>query len=416
MKNFMLLLLLLGCFMYSYATSESELIFYYASDRNTTFTSIDLGNVATGSTLDQYSFNVEIIVDPGIWEIETDDTDFFTHIYINSIAETLFSGEEGEYWTIFVDIQIPENIGLIGKTLKFRNTSDNHLIELDFTVNVVQDNTPPSTPNNLHVTSTTTTSLSLDWNASTDNVGVDEYVIYVDGVYYSSTTSTQITISGLSSNTIYSIHVRAKDAAGNQSGYTSVSGTTDPVPFTVHIVGPKVANNYDYYTWSALPNAGDVGDPPYTYLWEYNTTGGSTYYYWGSQQNIYTQMPLIGNLYLKVTITDSNGLQRINYYQTLNLGGFHKSAIIPSYDDLEIDEFENIELFPNPVSNELIVGLPNVTEDSFIRLYDSFGNLLLNKKITQTKERIDLSQFSNGAYLVKLQTDDQIVTKKIIKN
>src|SRR5207248_7488256 len=40
------------------------------------------------------------------------------------------------------------------------------------------DTTPPSSPANLQVTGTTSSSVSLSWGASTDNVGVTGYNIY----------------------------------------------------------------------------------------------------------------------------------------------------------------------------------------------------------------------------------------------
>jgi len=92
------------------------------------------------------------------------------------------------------------------------------------------DTTPPSVPQNLSVTGTTSTSVSLSWSPSSDNVGVTGYEIYgrqgTSGNFHQvgSTAATNFTVTGLSPNTQYQFYVRARDAAGNVSGN---SGTVD---------------------------------------------------------------------------------------------------------------------------------------------------------------------------------------------
>jgi hypothetical protein len=66
----------------------------------------------------------------------------------------------------------------------------------------------------------------LSWNASSDNVGVTGYTIFVDGANAGTITGTSATINGLTACTTYSFSVSAFDAAGNTSGTGSASGTT----------------------------------------------------------------------------------------------------------------------------------------------------------------------------------------------
>ncbi|HEX6499413.1 MAG TPA: glycosyl hydrolase family 18 protein [Micromonosporaceae bacterium] len=89
------------------------------------------------------------------------------------------------------------------------------------------DTTPPSAPTNLHVTGTTSSSVSLAWTASTDNVGVTGYDIYRGGTKVGSATGTSYTDSGLAAGTTYTYTVKARDAAGNVSAASNqVSATT----------------------------------------------------------------------------------------------------------------------------------------------------------------------------------------------
>ena len=79
------------------------------------------------------------------------------------------------------------------------------------------DTTPPSAPTGLHVTGTTSASVSLAWTASTDNVGVTGYQVYRDGTQVATVPGTSYTDSGLTPSTGHAYTVRARDAAGNQS-------------------------------------------------------------------------------------------------------------------------------------------------------------------------------------------------------
>ena len=93
--------------------------------------------------------------------------------------------------------------------------------------NPTADTKAPTTPTSLAVTGTTTTSLSLSWAASTDNIGVTSYNVYMNGTLKTTVTGLTTSITGLTAATTYSFYVIAKDAAGNSSATsTVVNGTT----------------------------------------------------------------------------------------------------------------------------------------------------------------------------------------------
>ena len=79
------------------------------------------------------------------------------------------------------------------------------------------DTEAPTAPSNLVVTGYTDVSVGLSWNASTDNIAVTGYEVYVDGVLNQTVTGTSLSLLGLSSNTVYEFYVRAKDATPNYS-------------------------------------------------------------------------------------------------------------------------------------------------------------------------------------------------------
>ncbi|MET9230377.1 proprotein convertase P-domain-containing protein [Lentzea sp. NPDC003310] len=79
------------------------------------------------------------------------------------------------------------------------------------------DTTAPTAPAGLRSTGVTSSSVSLAWDASTDNVGVTAYEVLQGGTVATRVTGTTATVTGLSADTAYTFAVRAVDAAGNQS-------------------------------------------------------------------------------------------------------------------------------------------------------------------------------------------------------
>ncbi|MCU1685078.1 MAG: xylosidase [Amycolatopsis sp.] len=89
------------------------------------------------------------------------------------------------------------------------------------------DGQAPSAPANLHATGQTDTTISLAWNAASDNVGVTGYqVSQTGGGAGGSTAATSITVSGLTPSTAYTFVVTAHDAAGNVSGNSNAVTVT----------------------------------------------------------------------------------------------------------------------------------------------------------------------------------------------
>src|SRR3954451_7539403 len=88
------------------------------------------------------------------------------------------------------------------------------------------DTTAPSTPTNLTSPSHTSSSVSLSWTASTDNVGVTGYQIFRNGTQVATSSTTSFTNSGLAASTAYSFTVKAVDAAGNVSAASNTISVT----------------------------------------------------------------------------------------------------------------------------------------------------------------------------------------------
>jgi chitodextrinase len=92
------------------------------------------------------------------------------------------------------------------------------------------DTIPPAAPSNLAVTETTSTSITLSWAPSLDNVGVTGYDVFVNGSKVDSTSLTIYAFGGLSCGTRYMLGIEAYDAAGNHSPRSALETATSACP------------------------------------------------------------------------------------------------------------------------------------------------------------------------------------------
>ena len=92
---------------------------------------------------------------------------------------------------------------------------------------VAPDTTLPSTPTNLTAAPVSSSQINLSWTASTDNVGVQGYKVYRNGVQIATVTSgNSYSDTGLSPSTTYYYTVSAFDAAGNTSAQSNSGSAT----------------------------------------------------------------------------------------------------------------------------------------------------------------------------------------------
>ncbi|MFG2823027.1 glycosyl hydrolase family 18 protein [Kitasatospora sp. NPDC048365] len=107
------------------------------------------------------------------------------------------------------------------------------------------DNQPPTVPGTPSVTGTSSSSISLSWTASTDNVGVVAYDVYNGSTIAKTVTTNAATVDGLAADTSYTFTVKARDAAGN------TSGASGPVTGKTQKGGTTPGTTIGYFTqWS----------------------------------------------------------------------------------------------------------------------------------------------------------------------
>lgn len=121
------------------------------------------------------------------------------------------------------------------------------------------DTDPPSTPTSLASSSITSSSFSVSWTASTDNIGVTGYNVYLDGALDGNTASTNYSFSGLAASTAYSVAVEAIDAANNTSGQASINVTTSGTggPCTASVTSFPYSESFESGIGDWTQNTGD---------------------------------------------------------------------------------------------------------------------------------------------------------------
>lgn len=85
------------------------------------------------------------------------------------------------------------------------------------------DTEPPTAPANLVTTAIAADSVSISWDASTDNVGVTGYDVYNGLNLVETVATTSFSFNNLSPGTSYTFGVVAKDAAENASSESTIS-------------------------------------------------------------------------------------------------------------------------------------------------------------------------------------------------
>ncbi|GAA4209423.1 hypothetical protein GCM10022252_75950 [Streptosporangium oxazolinicum] len=109
---------------------------------------------------------------------------------------------------------------------------------------VSTDATPPTMPGSLHTTAISHTSISVAWNASTDDLtGVAGYGVWLGGVKQGADqVGLSAVLAGLTPGQTYTIEIDARDGAGNRSARAQLVVETTPdtvaptVPGGLHLV------------------------------------------------------------------------------------------------------------------------------------------------------------------------------------
>ncbi len=140
------------------------------------------------------------------------------------------------------------------------------------------DTQPPTVPTGLVMTADTSSSVSLQWNASSDNVGVTGYTVYRNGTAVGTTggpAAVSFTDVSAAPSTSYTYTVDAFDGAGNHSAQSGPVSVTTPAPAGIQAVQAGVTSTSTRLssTTIVLSNPVRAGDLLVGWFGQYDASG-----------------------------------------------------------------------------------------------------------------------------------------------
>ena len=89
---------------------------------------------------------------------------------------------------------------------------------------------------------------------------------------------------------------------------------------------------------------------------------------------------------------------------------YKPSSIAENINDFRID------VFPNPVQDNLSIQIDNILSNGQIQLFDMYGKLIQTNSFQQENATIDLSNIASGIYTLKISDGEKLIAvKKVVK-
>ena len=92
------------------------------------------------------------------------------------------------------------------------------------------------------------------------------------------------------------------------------------------------------------------------------------------------------------------------------------SSVVSATDSKnDFSESESaIDIFPNPFNNTITVQI-NDLQASKVEVFNTLGQMVVSENRTENEMTLDLNHVENGLYIVKITSDNQVITKEIVK-
>ncbi|NNL33797.1 MAG: T9SS type A sorting domain-containing protein [Flavobacteriaceae bacterium] len=337
--------------------------------------------------------------------------------------------------------------------------------------NPSSDTEAPSAPTNLLASNPSASTIDLSWDASTDNVGVTSYDIYVDGVNTFNSVATSFTAFGLVGNTNYCFTVYARDAANNISTVSNTScetttgggGSTTDLFFSEYIEGTsnnkilEIANftgatvNLASHTIKLSANGNASWQTTYSFPVNAEILDGDVYVVanggatvcsaeYDDLNNAITSFN--GNdalgLFKNDIIIDALGTLGDTQIYAQNTTLVRRPEVVnpnTSYSPSEWMTFTSdtcddlgthnqtlgteslspskVKFYPNPVKGNTLMF--SISEQAEIKIYDILGKPVITDIVYPNASYLVVTSLEKGIYLMQIKMRNRIVTKKLIR-
>ncbi len=334
----------------------------------------------------------------------------------------------------------------------------------DYTVNLgagAPDTQAPTAPSSLAASNVTQTTLSLSWNASTDNVGVTGYDVFQGSTNLGSVAGTSANITGLSPATAYSFRVRAHDAAGNNSGFSNTVNVTTLSNTVTYCTSQGNNTNDEYIDRVQLGSINNLSGNNGGYG---NFTSISTSLTKGSSNTITITPRWTGRTYSEAyrvwidynqdgdfndageqvysrSRTTASSISGSFTVPTSALSGATRMRVSMKYNANptscetftygEVEDYtviisnsvnqgvsggagfnsSEMSIYPNPAKHTLNISLVEANGKDYV-IYNIMGQVVGKGIYT---ESLDVSSLQSGVYMLEVNTDNNKLMKRFIK-
>ncbi|WP_271767763.1 M14 family zinc carboxypeptidase [Aquimarina algiphila] len=388
--------------------------------------------------------------------VSTDDGVNYTSIWTKS-------GDAGNTWNqASVDLSV--YAGSVIK-LQFKGTTGSSF-RSDMAIDnlVIRSSAPdtesPSTPTSLTAGAITGTTVSLSWNASTDNIAVSGYEIYQGTTLITTVTGTSHVVSGLSPNTAYTFSVKARDAAGNTSSSSDIINVTTVETTITYCTstGTNVSFEYiDYVEIGGIANStvanggygdftslvGSIGYGANTIILSAgfaNTAYREHFSVWidynqdgvfdtteqivsnssnsSANQSFNFDVPNTassGNTRMRVSMkysTASGACDTFTYGEvedyTINIS----TSTLSKENNLTQLGMNDIFLYPNPIEQGVLFIKGIHQKDVAFRIVNYIGQTVMRDKLSE--DNINVTNLPEGMYILEVNTGQKTIAKRFI--
>ncbi len=460
---------------------------------------VAIGEYSNSSSASGYTdFTSEVI------DVNADET------YTISLTPAYASSAYNEYWKIWIDfdndttfssdelvfdagalsnttvsgtITIPANISGVRRmrvSMKYNGEQDacetfSYGEVEDYTIDISAsssaDTEAPTAPSNLAASTLTSSSITLSWTASTDNVAVSKYNIYQNGTLVGTSTTNSYTASGLSASTSYSYYVTAVDAANNTSDASSTISATTAAEEALTYCTSK-GNNVTY-EWIDLVQINEInntttsngGYSDYTNLTANVGLGSSQTIYFSSgfQSSSYTEYwhvwidwdhsgtfdsdeemvsgssssdatlsgtftvpsnAVLGSTRMRVTMKYNSSATACETFSYGEVEDYTINVETSSYkfysggnetaEQLSNAGSVDFKVYPNPAKDKVFIQFSSERRAQ-VSVYNISGALVMVEDVFGSGESLDISSLPKGMYTIVIDDTQKQTTTKVMK-
>jgi hypothetical protein len=227
------------------------------------------------------------------------------------------------------------------------------------------------------------------------NIAVEKGILVVNSAGNSGNDATWGIITAPADGNVFT--VGAVTATGNYASFSS-RGRTPNVPVKPDVVA-QGASAFVINTSGNITTA--------------NGTSFSSPIIAGAMACMVQAFPNKTNVELMQIVRESSSIYS-NPTNQLGYGIPNFEAAFQTLSGSEVGNVETIQVFPNPAKATVTINLPNSTEVANIRLMNLLGKTI-NTYTTSGTQQIDVTQLSQGMYVLRIEANGETITKKLIK-